>query len=185
MWLVRVCIDIVIGQRHVKQRLYRHFGRKYDKIARKVDDCYLTRSSAITEERATHCISWNLVNCCAGVRTAFSRYMALKVTQRHRDCWYSMGHIPHFIVVCCIKFNDSRLASFPIYYCTIYIYSSVHDWLWLTEDLHFRKYSCMFLRLAVLIQYRHVTDRHTQTDRHTDTRRRLIRQYPRISTSRE
>ena len=31
---------------------------------------------------------------------------------------------------------------------------------------------CVMLRLAVLIiQYRHVTDRHT--DRHTDTRRRL------------
>jgi len=124
MWLVRVCIDIVIGQRHVKQRLYRHFGRKYDKIARKVDDCYLTRSSAITEERATHCISWNLVNCCAGVRTAFSRYMALKVTQRYRDCWYSMGHIPHLMSV--VSSSTTPVLHHFRYITVPYIYTVVY-----------------------------------------------------------
>jgi len=32
---------------------------------------------------------------------------------------------------------------------------------------------CVILRLAVLIQYRRVTDRQTDTDSHRDTRRRL------------
>ena len=40
---------------------------------------------------------------------------------------------------------------------------------------------CVILRLAVLIQYRSVTDTHTQTDKQTDTRRRHI---PRLARRR-
>ena len=37
-----------------------------------------------------------------------------------------------------------------------------------------RGVDCVILRLAVLIQYRRVTDRHTHSDRHTESRRWLI-----------
>jgi len=42
-------------------------------------------------DRATRYVSWNLVNCCTLERLAVG--MNLKVTQGHRNCLYSIGHI--------------------------------------------------------------------------------------------
>ena len=53
----------------------------------------------------TRYVNWNLVNRCTTVRKltfqkACSRWITLKVTQGHRNCLYSMGHIS--ILVCCL-----------------------------------------------------------------------------------
>jgi len=45
-------------------------------------------------DRATLCVSWNLVNCCKITsEKAYNRWTTLKVTEGHRKWRYSIGHM--------------------------------------------------------------------------------------------
>ena len=100
----------------------------------------LTRSSAITEgPRDAQCPlkSFQLLHSCAKnthLKRACNRWMALKVTQGHRNCRYSIGHIS--LPISGLQLLQwLHLTPFPRYY-HIYI---VRDWLWPWEVLQFKK----------------------------------------------
>ena len=68
-----------------------------------------TRSSASQRDRATLCVSWNHINCCATVRkTSFE-----KACERQTTVKVDEGHY-HFLLVCSLNSNVSILCHFEI-----------------------------------------------------------------------